>query len=54
MKPSAPGKLEEESLGDEFELRQILGDLSDELATPLRRTGNPLDYLASPKIATLM
>lgn len=45
---------EEESLRYELELREVLADFSEELATPLRRTDDPSDYIASQKISALV
>jgi RES domain-containing protein len=44
----------EGSLRYELELREVLRDFSQELATPLRRTDNPADYLPSQKVSAFI
>ena len=44
----------EGSLRYELELRDVLRDFSQELATPLRRTDNPADYLPSQKVSAFI
>jgi hypothetical protein len=44
----------EGSLRYELELREVLRDFSRELATPLRRTDNPADYLPSQKVSAFI
>jgi len=44
----------EGSLRYELELRDVLRDFGQELATPLRRTDNPADYLPSQKVSAFI
>lgn len=44
----------EGSLRYELELRDVLRDFAQELATPLRRTDNPADYLPSQKVSAFI
>ena len=44
----------EESLRYKLELHEVLRDFGQELATPLRRTDNPADYLPSQKVSTFI